>query len=130
MIKKQVLARFGKNFWLITSLIVASLSSSVVFAKVPDSLDLLLKRGEYRNVNVSPSGQYISLINRVDDRNTLIVLDRETMKPIPRKSVRYEEKTNMDVRVDQKRKWPGAGRRYKAASVLLVYYPKRTTKSC
>ncbi len=97
MIKKQVLARFGKNFWLITSLIVASLSSSVVFAKVPDSLDLLLKRGEYRNVNVSPSGQYISLINRVDDRNTLIVLDRETMKPIPRKSVRYEEKTNMDV---------------------------------
>ena len=85
MIKKQDLARFGKKFWLITSLIVASLSSSVAFTKVPDSLDLLLKRAEYRNVNVSPSGQYISLINRVDDRNTLIVLDRETMKPIPRR---------------------------------------------
>ena len=97
MIKKQNLARFGKNIWLITSLIVASLSSSVAFAKVPDSLDTLLKRAEYSNVNISPSGQYISLINRVDDRNTLIVLDRETMKPIPRKSVRYEEKTNMDV---------------------------------
>lgn len=97
MIRREHAIRIGKNFWFIASLIVAVLSSSVTFAKVPDSLDTLLKRAEYRNVNVSPSGQYISLINRVDDRNTLIVLDRETMKPIPRKSVRYEEKTNMDV---------------------------------
>ena len=48
-------------------------------------------------MSVSPSGQFISLINRVDDRNTLIVLDRETMKPVPQKSVRYEKKTYMEV---------------------------------
>ena len=66
-------------------------------AKATDSLELLLKRAEYTNISVSPSGQFISLINRVDDRNTLIVLDRETMKPVPQKSVRYEKKTYMEV---------------------------------
>ena len=66
-------------------------------AKATDSLELLLKDPEYINISVSPSGQFISLINRVDDRNTLIVLDRETMKPVPQKSVRYEKKTYMEV---------------------------------
>ena len=34
---------------------------------------------------------------RTDDRNTLVILDRKTGKPIKGKSVRYEEKDNMEV---------------------------------
>ena len=56
-----------------------------------------LRKDEFSNIEVSPSGKYISTIMRTDDRNTLVILDRKTGKPIKGKSVRYEEKDNMEI---------------------------------
>jgi dipeptidyl aminopeptidase/acylaminoacyl peptidase len=56
-----------------------------------------LRRSEFSQVEVSPSGNYISAILRRDDRNTLVILDRKTGAPIDGKSIRYDEKDNMEV---------------------------------
>ena len=36
-----------------------------------------LRKDEFSNIAVSPSGKYISAIMRTDDRNTLVILDRK-----------------------------------------------------
>lgn len=84
----------------IAMLVVASfLSSPVTEAGIPEDAKTILelRRSEFSNVEISPSGKYISTILRRDDRNTLVILDRETGKPIDGKSIRYEEKDYMEV---------------------------------
>jgi len=56
-----------------------------------------LRRSEFSQVEVSPSGKYISAMLRRADRNTLVILDRKTGAPIDGKSIRYDEKDNMEV---------------------------------
>ena len=56
-----------------------------------------LRRSEFSQVEVSPSGKYISAMLRRDDRNTLVILDRKTGAPIDGKSIRYDEKDNMEI---------------------------------
>ncbi|MFL6871997.1 MAG: alpha/beta hydrolase family protein [Candidatus Azotimanducaceae bacterium] len=45
---------------------------------------------QYAAVDISPSGKYISLIQREDEKNTLIIMDLATMTPTT--SVKYGEK--------------------------------------
>ncbi len=90
------------KFWTVAvaMLTVASfLLSPVAEAGIPEDAKTILelRRSEFSNVEISPSGKYISAILRRDDRNTLVILDRETGKPIDGKSVRYEEKDYMEV---------------------------------
>ena len=79
--------------------IALSLFFTVANASLPSGAKSLieLRKDEFSNIAVSPSGKYISAIMRTDDRNTLVILDRKTGKPIKGKSVRYEEKDNMEV---------------------------------
>ena len=83
--------------WLLT--ITSLISVSNAFAALPPDAQMILdlRRSEFSQVEVSPSGKYISAILRRDDRNTLVILDRKTGAPIDGKSIRYDEKDNMEV---------------------------------
>jgi hypothetical protein len=72
-------------------------SATAAALSVDAQMILDLRRSEFSQVEVSPSGKYISAILRRDDRNTLIVLDRKTGAPIDGKSIRYDEKDNKEV---------------------------------
>ena len=67
--------------------------------KLPGEIDTLvdLRKSEFFNVSISPSGKYVSVIIRRDDRNTLVVLDRKTMQPIDKKSVEFKKKKFKEV---------------------------------
>ena len=45
---------------------------------------------QFGNLDISPSGKYISFIQRQDEINTLIIMELATMKPTA--SVKYGEK--------------------------------------
>ena len=83
--------------WLLT--ITSLISVSNAFAALPPDAQMILdlRRSEFSQVEVSPSGKYISAMLRRDDRNTLVILDRKTGAPIDGKSIRYDEKDNMEV---------------------------------
>ena len=78
---------------------VLSLTLAVtnVNGALPKSVSTLLDRAEFTNVRVSPTGEYISVVMKKNDRRTLIVLDRATMAPIEGKSIRYEDDDDMEV---------------------------------
>jgi dipeptidyl aminopeptidase/acylaminoacyl peptidase len=81
------------------ALLVVAIIAPSAAAKLPDGAQIILdaKRSEFSQVEVSPSGKYISAMLRRDDRNTLVILDRKTGAPIDGKSIRYDEKDNMEV---------------------------------
>ena len=81
------------------ALLVITLIAPSAAAKLPDDAQMILdlRRSEFSQVEVSPSGKYISAMLRRDDRNTLVILDRKTGAPIDGKSIRYDEKDNMEV---------------------------------
>jgi dipeptidyl aminopeptidase/acylaminoacyl peptidase len=58
-------------------------------------LKAFLEGSDYWNVRLSPDGQHLSLLTKDDDRNMLVILDLETMKPTV--SVKYEESTDMEI---------------------------------
>ena len=64
--------------WLLT--ITSLISVSNAFAALPPDAQMILdlRRSEFSQVEVSPSGKYISAMLRRDDRNTLVILDRKT----------------------------------------------------
>lgn len=65
-------------------------------SKIDDeTLRNYLQARDYWGVRLSPDGKHISLIMRKDERNTLVVMDLETMKPTA--SVRYEESKDINV---------------------------------
>ena len=78
---------------------VLSLTLAVtnVNGALPKSVSTLLDRAEFTNARVSPTGEYISVVMKKNDRRTLIVLDRKTMAPIEGKSIRYEDDDDMEV---------------------------------
>jgi dipeptidyl aminopeptidase/acylaminoacyl peptidase len=80
-------------------LMIVTIAPSATAAALPVDAQMILdlRRSEFSQVEVSPSGKYISAMLRRDDRNTLIVLDRKTGAPIDGKSIRYDEKDNMEV---------------------------------
>ena len=83
----------------VMALLVVVIIAPSAAAKLPDGAQIILdaKRSEFSQVEVSPSGKYISAMLRRDDRNTLVILDRKTGAPIDGKSIRYDEKDNMEV---------------------------------
>ena len=83
----------------VMALLVITLIAPSAAAKLPDDAQMILdlRRDEFSQVEVSPSGKYISAMLRRDDRNTLVILDRKTGAPIDGKSIRYDEKDNMEV---------------------------------
>ncbi len=83
----------------VMALLVVAIIAPSAAAKLPDGAQIILdaKRSEFSQVEVSPSGKYISAMLRRDDRNTLVILDRKTGAPIDGKSIRYDEKDNMEV---------------------------------
>jgi dipeptidyl aminopeptidase/acylaminoacyl peptidase len=87
-------------FMLLPSILLGLiLVASPAIAKLPGAGDTILelRRAEFGNLTVSPSGKYISTILRRDDRNTLVIMDRATGKPIPGKSVKYDKRDRMEV---------------------------------
>ena len=83
----------------VMALLVVAIIAPSAAAKLPDDAQMILdlRRSEFSQVEVSPSGNYISAILRRDDRNTLVILDRKTGAPIDGKSIRYDETDNMEV---------------------------------
>ena len=88
-------------FILLPSILIGfiSVTSPAMAKKLPGEIETLvdLRRSEFKNVDISPSGKYLSTIIRRDDRNTLVVLDRKTMQPIDKKSVVYDKKDMKEV---------------------------------
>ena len=70
-------------------------AASNAVASLPESVKTLLNGYEFRNVSVSPSGKYISLIMKEDERGTLVILNRSTMQV--EESIRYEDDDNIEV---------------------------------
>ncbi len=60
-----------------------------------ERLKTFLADNDYWNVRLSPDGKHISLLTVRDDRNTLVVLDLETMEPTV--SVKYEEDKKIEI---------------------------------
>ena len=77
---------------ILLGLLTLILSSASVNAGglTESKLKTLLDPIEYRSVDISPSGKYISLIQVEDEINTLVILELATMKPVS--SVKYGEK--------------------------------------
>ncbi|MEQ3695791.1 MAG: prolyl oligopeptidase family serine peptidase [Pseudomonadales bacterium] len=75
--------------------LLLALASMQVNAELPESFEPLLDGRDFRNLSVSPTGEYFSVVQKRDGRNTLIILSRETMQPV--QSVRYEESDNIEV---------------------------------
>lgn len=80
-------------------LIIVTIAPSATAVALSDDAQMILdlRRSEFSQVEVSPSGKYISAVLRRDDRNTLVILDRKTGAPIEGKSIRYDEKDNMEI---------------------------------
>ena len=80
-------------------LMIMTIAPSATAVALSDDAQMILdlRRSEFSQVEVSPSGKYISTMLRRDDRNTLVILDRKTGAPIEGKSIRYDEKDNMEV---------------------------------
>ena len=80
-------------------LMIMTIAPSATSAALPDDVQMILdlNENEFSQIEVSPSGKYISTMLRRDDRNTLVILDRKTGAPIEGKSIRYDEKDNMEV---------------------------------
>ena len=80
-------------------LMIITIAPSATSAALSDDAQMILdlRRSEFSQVEVSPSGKYISAMLRRDDRNTLVILDRKTGTPIEGKSIRYDEKDNMEI---------------------------------
>ena len=79
---------------LITLLLVGAFATPVQ-AIEESRLTAFLEGSDYWNVRLSPDGQHLSLLTKEDDRNMLVILDLETMKPTV--SVKYEENTDMEI---------------------------------
>jgi dipeptidyl aminopeptidase/acylaminoacyl peptidase len=99
MILKEIKTMARHIFKHVMALLVITLIAPSAAAKLPDGAQIILdaKRSEFSQVEVSPSGKYISAMLRRDDRNTLVILDRKTGAPIDGKSIRYDETDNMEV---------------------------------
>jgi acylaminoacyl-peptidase len=65
-------------------------TTSGVEAMEEEALRKFLDPIQYAAVDISPSGKYISLIQREDEKNTLIIMDLATMTPTT--SVKYGDK--------------------------------------
>ena len=80
-------------------LMIVTIAPSATAAGLPNDAQMILdlRRSEFSQIAVSPSGKYISAMLRRDDRNTLVILDRKTGAPIDGKSIHYDEKDNMEV---------------------------------
>ena len=76
-------------------LLTSALAVSNAMAALPESIKTLMDGYEFRNVSVSPSGKYISLVMKEDERGTLVILNRETMKV--EESIRYEDDDNIEI---------------------------------
>jgi dipeptidyl aminopeptidase/acylaminoacyl peptidase len=81
-------------FLLLLSLIFGLLSTPS-YGMEEERLKAFLKGDDYWNVRLSPDGKHISLLTQQDDRNTLVVLDIETMQPTV--SVKYEEDKKIEI---------------------------------
>ncbi len=90
------ISAFKKRCTLIISMLLISVCN-IAQAALPPSVDAILARGEFYGADISPTGQYIATRMTVDDRPTLVFLDRETLRPIPNASIRFEEKDRMRV---------------------------------
>jgi dipeptidyl aminopeptidase/acylaminoacyl peptidase len=82
--------------WIVLVFVLLFAVTSPADSKIDDAtLRNYLEATDYWNVRLSPDGRHVSLLTKKEDRNTLVVLDLETMKPTA--SVRYEESKDIEV---------------------------------
>jgi dipeptidyl aminopeptidase/acylaminoacyl peptidase len=85
-----------KHFFKYVAVVfLLSLVSIPAYAIDEDRLRVFLDGADYWNVRLSPDGKHVSLITKQDDRNTLVVMDLETMQPTA--AVKYTEATDMEI---------------------------------
>ena len=87
---------FTKSTFIILLTILCSGLASVPAYGIDDkTLETFLKGNDYWNVRLSPDGKHLSLLTKQDDRNTLVVLNIESMEPTV--SVKYEEDQKIEI---------------------------------
>jgi acetyl esterase/lipase len=74
---------------------LVSLTAAPAFAIDEGRLKVFLEGNDYWNVRLAPDGKHLSLLTKQDDRNTLVILDTETMKPTA--SVKYTEAMDIEI---------------------------------
>lgn len=80
---------------LYSAILMAAVFAAPAYAIDEDRLRVYLEGSDYTSVRLSPDGKHISLITEQDDRNTLVIMDLETMKPTA--AVKYTEATDMEI---------------------------------
>ena len=80
---------------LFAALLVATVFAAPSHAIDEDRLRAFLDGSDYWNVRLSPDGKHLAAITERDDRNTLVVLDIDTLKPTA--AVKYEESKDIEI---------------------------------
>jgi len=60
-----------------------------------ERLKTFLRGNDYWNLRLSPDGKHLGLLTQQDERNMLVILDVDTMKPTA--SVKYEENKKIEI---------------------------------
>ena len=88
--------RFSTGTVFLLLLVLCSVLVNIpAYAIEEQRLRTFLKGDDYWNVRISPDGKHISLLTERDERNTLVVLDLETMEPTT--SVKFEENKKIEI---------------------------------
>jgi dipeptidyl aminopeptidase/acylaminoacyl peptidase len=80
---------------LFSTFLIVGVFAAPAHAIDEDRLRTFLEGSDYFNVRLSPDGEHIALITEQDDRNTLVIMNLETMKPTA--AVKYTEATDMEI---------------------------------
>ena len=83
------------TFIVLLTILCSGLASVPAYGIDDETLETFLKGSDYWNVRLSPDGEHLSLLTKQDDRNTLVVLNIDSMEPTV--SVKYEEDQKIEI---------------------------------
>jgi len=76
-------------------LCLISIPALPAFAIDEGRLKTFLEGNDYWNVRLAPDGKHLSLLTKREDRNTLVIMNIETMEPTA--AVKYEEAMDIEI---------------------------------
>jgi dipeptidyl aminopeptidase/acylaminoacyl peptidase len=77
------------------AILIVCLGAAPAHAIDEQRLRVFLEGNDFWNVRLSPDGKHLAAITERDDRNTLIVVDIETLEPSA--AVKYEESSDIEI---------------------------------